>query len=165
MRTYQYNRRGQRIKTTTAITGVTVANGESTDSTVYTYNDSSARISTMKQWVTGNVVVGQVAWTFDKGGRDTLRDVSLGGGNAIMRTRTYYDAEGRESLVRDTSFGGTATAGTWYEFASPSYALNDELNTFSYVEPTAGSSPGVVDRGGYGYLYSTDGTRRLLNSN
>lgn len=162
-RNYQYNRRGQRTKATTAITGVTLANGESTDSTLYTYNDTTSRINTMKEWVTGGTFVGQVAWTFDPGGRETLRDVSLGGGNAIMRTRTNYDAEGRQSLVRDTSFGGTAAAGTWYQFASPSYALNDALNSFSYVEPTASGTPGLVDNGTYTFTYSTDGTQRLLS--
>ncbi len=162
-RNYQYNRRGQRLKATTAISGVTIANGESTDSTLYAYNDTTSRINTMKEWVTGGTFVGQVAWTFDRGGRETLRDVSLGGGNAIMRTRTTYDAEGRQSLVRDTSFGGTATAGTWYEFTSPNYSLNDQVNSFTYKEPTSSSTPSLVDQGTYSFTYSTDGTQRLLS--
>jgi RHS repeat-associated protein len=163
-RTFQFNRRGQRTLAASAITGVTLSTGESKDSTFYSYNAATARIDSMYERVLtpgGVQAIGRVRWSFDAGGRETLRRALVGTGPGELYIRTAYDAPGRVSLTQDSS-----TAGIWYRFGSPGYNLADELRTTANgIEPAASGGPANAIQGvNYGFDYDDLATRRLLHS-
>ena len=158
-RTYDYNRRGQRIaaRSTVTITTGTLA-AEPTDQTLSYYNGTTARLDSVVS-ATGTTMIARAKWAYDRGGRVTDQWVAPGVGTGFgvdVRTTSTYDAAGRPSAR--TTQNASAPTRLWYQFASPSYNAADQLRSYSAVEP------GVASKS-YAFAYdSTGGTGRLTRS-
>ena len=158
-RTYRYNRRGQRTMAATAVTSVTVS--EPKDTMRYVYNNATARLDSLSDTAyttSGSPInIGRVKWMYDRGGRDTLQSVRLGGATAgELQTRSGYDAAGRPNLLETKTVGGN----TWYTFGSVNYNLGDQLLGYSAAE----RKPSAFETWNYTASYATNGTGRLVAS-
>ena len=158
-RMYQYNRRGQRRIAATSITGVTAS--EPKDTLRYVYDSVTARLDSLsaKVYTTGGgaIDLGRVRWLYDRGGRDTLQSVRLGGATAgELQHRSGYDAAGRLNLLEAKTLGGS----TWYAFGSANYNVGDDLLSYSAGE----RKPGAYETWTHTASYAANGTGRLATA-
>ncbi len=154
VRSYQYNRRGQRVAVRSTISPTPgVGAPSSTDSTVY--DNATGRVTTRIGY-SGTSFPGteyaRVSYTFDRAGRENLRSVAMSGGTTLT-TSTRYDAVGRVDSLMTKRPDNTV----FYRFGNAVFAKNDELLSYASYE-------NATTLGAHSYTYSSDGTRRLLNS-
>jgi hypothetical protein len=119
IRRYEYNRRGQRTAARSTISLSSGTIGEASDSTVYVYSATTGRLSTLTGW-SGATKIAAVRWLYDRGGRDTLQAVALGGMPAGQEVVTInrYDAVGRPTVIETKNVGAGLPTKTWYRLAT-----------------------------------------------
>jgi RHS repeat-associated protein len=171
VRTFEYNRRGQRTLKRDSLViapgkGAWASGSERLGSTRYFYTTASARLDSLIDSsmvdATTKFRVGRVRWLYDRAGRDTLRTVRIGAGSDSLATITRYDAAGRVSY-RKTYRPAGQNPGTWYEFSTPVYNKVDDLRSFGTLEPNGTALPSPQSRS-YSMTYDSLATRRLLTS-
>jgi len=164
VRTYQFNRRGQRTLAATTVTPVSGSVTEPVDTMYYYYDNATARLDSMLEFVDSagqRDTVARIRWAYDKAQRDTLRGTKVyaGASSTELTTRYQYDSAGRMSLMQSST-----PAGTWYQLGSPTYDAVGRLTGASETGPCAGSTPSChvsrtdVER------YDSLGTGRLTYS-
>ena len=163
LRTYRYNRRGQRTAVADTVRRTSDGSLLWADSTHYGWNAATGRLDTLlaTRQATGNdSLIAAVRWIYDAAGRDTLRTVKLSATGNALTTRVVYDAVGRVSQ-RTTS----SPAGTWYSFGTSSYSKMGDLRSFQASEPAVAGDPTHNVLNTHSLFYdSAAGTRRLLES-
>jgi RHS repeat-associated protein len=164
IRTYHYNRRGQRslMADTVRRTGDGVILGAGW--TQYGWNATTGRMDTLRAYrrVNGlDSLVASVRWLYDAAGRDTLRYVRVDSTGSPLARRTAYDAVGRVAERVDSS-----AAGSWYRFWNTSYSKAGDLRGFKTWEPNLAGGPTNNEMFEYYMVYDSAGsaTRRLLSS-
>lgn len=153
IRRFGYNRRGQRtFMVDTVRTPTALGAGEARGMVKYTYDNATARLTTVVGYYgNANTEYARVTLAHDRAGRDSVRTVSVDQGPTGLVTVTTYDAQGRVN-----SMAATRGATTHYSLTGVSYSRQDDLRSFTSVEP--GPTMGVHE-------YDFDpNTRRVIRA-
>jgi len=138
-RTYQYNRRGQRVLATSRVKPISGSVSDSLDTTEYYYDSLTAHLDSVVELVDSSgtwVRVAKVRWRYDLAQRDTLRGILVGNGTVELHTSYQYDSAGNVKFMRTST-----PAGTWYRDSSTLYDAVGRLVRAAEIGPCAASTP------------------------
>jgi len=158
VRRYEYNRRGQRKLATDTVYASGVAANEKVGRIRFVWDTIKSRLDSIvgeRDSLGTWAKYGAVAYTYDRGGRETQRTVKpWASGTFKIITTTTYDSLDRVMSINTSNSTGTVH----YSLSSPVYDSVSNLKTFTSTEPS------TLTTGAHQYIYTTDGTRRLLSA-
>ena len=164
-RTFQYDRLGRRVLDADTLAGVNggTVSGDIGGKQLFAYDPVTQLLVADSGFAVGSSTpYAAVNWTYDVGGRETLRSLGLNGSTTTkLWTATGYTGAGLLDSVR-TSWGiGAGTGTLYYRFKQSSYStIGDLLGYDEAVNPTGVNAVSAT----LALTYSQNGLRQLLTS-